>query len=77
VRDWLSVRRLLGLCVLTNDERRLLMEACLWVGGSFLDLPAPKFVSQVLEEYRKSPHSAGKRIQLRKLQKKVVEVNNA
>lgn len=53
------------------------MEACLWVGGSFLDLPAPKFVSQVLEEYRKSPHSAGKRIQLRKLQKKVVEVNNA
>lgn len=73
MRDWLNVRRLLGLCLLNEEERRLLMEACLWVGSSFLDLPSPVFVPKVLEEYRRSPHSAGKRQRLKRLHKKVVE----
>lgn len=74
MRDLLNVRSLLGLGVLTHDERRLIYEACLYAGGANLKLPSASFVRQVLEDYRSLPQSVGKRLELKRLQKKVMEL---
>lgn len=71
MRDLLNVRRLLGLGILTEEDYRLLCEACLYSGPCFLNLPSHIFVYEVLESYRGLPQSAGKRLRLKKLQQKV------
>lgn len=72
MRDLFRVRAILGLSVFDLEEKRLLYEACLYAGK---ETTARKdFVSKVLELYLKHPQSEGKRLKLKRLIKKVLEI---